>query len=100
LDVENANVFAKMKDAVIDGNEGNVDRLSACVAGQRSVRDFRLRRYMSYIRNRIQVCTGHLYVRTGVKHDNPRSCTQFVLISRAPLEKLEAYKARKGWDRP
>ena len=26
--------------------------------------------------------------------------TQFVLISRAPLAKLQAYKARKGWDRP
>jgi predicted dithiol-disulfide oxidoreductase (DUF899 family) len=26
--------------------------------------------------------------------------TQFVLISRAPLEKLLAYKERKGWDRP
>lgn len=26
--------------------------------------------------------------------------TQFVLISRAPLEKLQAYKARKGWGRP
>jgi len=26
--------------------------------------------------------------------------TQFVLISRAPLEKLQAYQARKGWDRP
>ncbi|AIE87964.1 DUF899 domain-containing protein [Fimbriimonas ginsengisoli] len=26
--------------------------------------------------------------------------THFVLISRAPLEKLEAYKAKRGWDRP
>jgi predicted dithiol-disulfide oxidoreductase (DUF899 family) len=26
--------------------------------------------------------------------------TQFVLISRAPLDKLQAYKALKGWDRP
>lgn len=26
--------------------------------------------------------------------------TQFVLISRAPLEKLQAYKARMGWERP
>jgi predicted dithiol-disulfide oxidoreductase (DUF899 family) len=26
--------------------------------------------------------------------------TSFVLVSRAPLEKLEAYKARKGWDVP
>jgi predicted dithiol-disulfide oxidoreductase (DUF899 family) len=26
--------------------------------------------------------------------------TQFVLISRAPLAKLQAYKALKGWDRP
>lgn len=26
--------------------------------------------------------------------------TQFVLISRAPLEKLLAYKARMGWERP
>jgi predicted dithiol-disulfide oxidoreductase (DUF899 family) len=30
----------------------------------------------------------------------PARDTQFVLISRAPLEKLQAYKARKGWDRP
>jgi len=29
----------------------------------------------------------------------PARDTQFVLISRAPLAKLEAYKARKGWDR-
>ncbi len=26
--------------------------------------------------------------------------TQFVLISRAPLEKLQAYKERMGWERP
>jgi predicted dithiol-disulfide oxidoreductase (DUF899 family) len=26
--------------------------------------------------------------------------TQFVLISRAPLAKLQAYQALKGWDRP
>jgi len=30
----------------------------------------------------------------------PARDTQFVLISRAPLEKLQAYKTRKGWDRP
>ena len=30
----------------------------------------------------------------------PARDTQFVLISRAPLEKLQAYKKRKGWDRP
>jgi predicted dithiol-disulfide oxidoreductase (DUF899 family) len=30
----------------------------------------------------------------------PARDTQFVLISRAPLEKLQAYKARKGWERP
>jgi predicted dithiol-disulfide oxidoreductase (DUF899 family) len=29
----------------------------------------------------------------------PERDTQFVLISRAPLDKLQAYKARKGWDR-
>ena len=29
----------------------------------------------------------------------PARDTQFVLISRAPLAKLQAYKARKGWDR-
>ena len=30
----------------------------------------------------------------------PARDTQFALISRAPLEKLQAYKARKGWERP
>ena len=30
----------------------------------------------------------------------PARDTQFVLISRAPFEKLQAYKTRKGWDRP
>jgi predicted dithiol-disulfide oxidoreductase (DUF899 family) len=30
----------------------------------------------------------------------PARDTQFVLISRAPLAKLQAYKTRKGWDRP
>jgi predicted dithiol-disulfide oxidoreductase (DUF899 family) len=30
----------------------------------------------------------------------PARDTQFVLISRAPLDKLQAYKTRKGWDRP
>ena len=30
----------------------------------------------------------------------PARDTQFVLISRAPLAKLQAYKARKGWERP
>lgn len=32
---ENAQVFAKVRDAVIAGNEGNFDRLAALVAGQR-----------------------------------------------------------------
>ena len=30
----------------------------------------------------------------------PARDTQFVLISRAPFQKLQAYKTRKGWDRP
>ena len=32
---ENADVFAKIKDVVAEGNEGNFDRLSAVVAGRR-----------------------------------------------------------------
>ena len=32
---ETAAVFAQIKDAVVSGNEGNFDRLSAVVAGQR-----------------------------------------------------------------
>ena len=30
----------------------------------------------------------------------PERNTEFVLISRAPLDKLQAYKARMGWERP
>jgi predicted dithiol-disulfide oxidoreductase (DUF899 family) len=44
-------------------------------------------------------CTGYVNalgdLSTLADHD-----TSFVLISRAPLAKLEAYKKLKGWDRP
>ena len=32
---ENVDIFDKIRETVIDGNEGNFDRLSAVVAGQR-----------------------------------------------------------------
>src|ERR1043165_5320354 len=44
-------------------------------------------------------CTG-LVNEMGDLSMLPARDTQFVLISRAPLAKLQAYKARKGWDRP
>lgn len=44
-------------------------------------------------------CTG-LVNELGDLSMLPARDTQFVLISRAPLEKLQAYKARKGWDLP
>lgn len=44
-------------------------------------------------------CTGYVNALGDLSYLNKRDTT-FVLISRAPLAKLEAYKAEKGWDRP
>jgi len=44
-------------------------------------------------------CTGLVDSLGDLSMLNDRDTT-FVLISRAPLAKLEAYKALKGWDRP
>lgn len=44
-------------------------------------------------------CTGFVNELADLSLLSARD-TQFVLISRAPLEKLQAYKARNGWDRP
>jgi predicted dithiol-disulfide oxidoreductase (DUF899 family) len=44
-------------------------------------------------------CTGYVNDLGDLSELNVRN-TQFVLISRAPLEKLVEYKARMGWDRP
>lgn len=44
-------------------------------------------------------CTGFVNELADVSLLAARD-TQFVLISRAPFEKLHAYKQRKGWDRP
>ena len=46
-----------------------------------------------------QGCTGYVNALGDLKMLNDRDTT-FVLISRAPLAKLEAYKAEKGWSRP
>jgi predicted dithiol-disulfide oxidoreductase (DUF899 family) len=43
-------------------------------------------------------CTGFVNELGDLSMLNERN-TQFVLISRAPLAKLQAYKALKGWDR-
>jgi predicted dithiol-disulfide oxidoreductase (DUF899 family) len=44
-------------------------------------------------------CTGFVNELGDLSMLSERN-TQFVLISRAPLAKLQAYKALKGWDRP
>ena len=44
-------------------------------------------------------CTGYVNELADLSM-LPARDTQFVLISRAPLDKLQAYKARKGWVRP
>lgn len=44
-------------------------------------------------------CTGYVDSLGKLELLNDRDTT-FVLISRAPLPKLEAYKAQKGWDVP
>jgi predicted dithiol-disulfide oxidoreductase (DUF899 family) len=46
-----------------------------------------------------QGCTGYVNALGDLSMLEDRDTT-FVLISRAPLAKLEAYKAQKGWDRP
>lgn len=43
-------------------------------------------------------CTGFVND-LGTLAELPARDTQFVLISRAPFDKLEAYKTRQGWDR-
>ncbi len=44
-------------------------------------------------------CTGYVNALVDLSMLNERDTT-FVIISRAPLAKLEAYKALKGWNRP
>ena len=44
-------------------------------------------------------CTGYVNALGDLSYLSERD-TSFVLISRAPLPKLEAYQAEKGWDRP
>ena len=44
-------------------------------------------------------CTGYVNALGDLSMLHARDTT-FVLISRAPLPKLEAYKARKGWNHP
>jgi predicted dithiol-disulfide oxidoreductase (DUF899 family) len=44
-------------------------------------------------------CTGYVDALGNLSSLKDRD-TRFVLISRAPLPKLEAYKAKKGWDKP
>ena len=44
-------------------------------------------------------CTGYVDALGDLSMLDDRD-TAFVLISRAPLAKLEAYKAPRGWDRP
>jgi predicted dithiol-disulfide oxidoreductase (DUF899 family) len=44
-------------------------------------------------------CTGYINALGDLSMLNERDTT-FVVISRAPLAKLEAYKALKGWNRP
>lgn len=44
-------------------------------------------------------CTGYVQSLGDISMLEERD-TRFVLISRAPLPKLEAYKAKMGWDRP
>ena len=44
-------------------------------------------------------CTGYVNA-LGDLSDLSKRDTAFVLVSRAPLAKLEAYKAKQGWDRP
>ena len=44
-------------------------------------------------------CTGFVNELGDLSMLSERS-TQFALISRAPLAKLQAYRALKGWDRP
>ena len=44
-------------------------------------------------------CTGYVNALGDLSALAERD-TSFVLVSRAPLAKLEAYKALKGWDRP
>ncbi len=44
-------------------------------------------------------CTGYVNALGDLSLLNERDTT-FVIIARAPLTKLEAYKARKGWNHP
>lgn len=44
-------------------------------------------------------CTGYVNALGDLSGLNERDIS-FVLVSRAPLAKLEAYKAEKGWNRP
>jgi predicted dithiol-disulfide oxidoreductase (DUF899 family) len=44
-------------------------------------------------------CTGYVNA-LGDLSDLDKRSIRFVLISRAPLPKLEAYKAEKGWEQP
>jgi predicted dithiol-disulfide oxidoreductase (DUF899 family) len=85
------------KEYTFDGPEGRVS-LQDLFAGRRQLIVYHFM-FDPEWDNGCMGCTGYVNALGDLSALNQRDTT-FVLISRAPLAKLEAYKALMGWNRP
>lgn len=85
------------KDYVFDGPEGKKSLLDL-FAGRRQLIVYHFMFDPKWDQG-CPGCTGYVDSLGDLSMLNDRDTT-FMLISRAPLAKLEAYKAQKGWNRP
>ena len=85
------------KDYVFDGPEGK-QSLADLFDGRRQLIVYHFMFDPEWDEG-CQGCTGYVNALGDLSMLNERD-TSFALISRAPLAKLEAYKARKGWKWP
>lgn len=85
------------KEYTFDGPEGKVS-LQDLFAGRRQLIVYHFMFDPEWEKG-CMGCTGYVNALGDLSALNERDTT-FVLISRAPLAKLEAYKALMGWNRP
>jgi predicted dithiol-disulfide oxidoreductase (DUF899 family) len=85
------------KDYVFDGPEGKLD-LKGLFDGRRQLIVYHFMFDPEWDKG-CSGCTGFVDSLGDLSMLNSHDTT-FVLVSRAPLAKLEAYKAQKGWNRP
>ncbi len=85
------------KDYFFDGPEGRA-KLGALFNGRRQLIVYHFMFDPAWDKG-CPGCTGYVDSLGDLSLLNERD-THFVLISRAPLQKLEAYKKQRGWNRP